>query len=117
MCSRESRVMAKLDAGRGRLRITDINSTEFLNGDHSIDPDTAMQSIHGRFPDGRIVEGPAVFRAAYDAVGWGWLWAPTGWPIIRPIVDVLYKLFARWRYRRRTKHGYTHGACPSNRST
>jgi len=116
MCSRESRLIATLDAGRGRLRITDLNSPAFLNGDHGIDYDTAMRSIHGRFPGGRVVEGPAVFRAAYDAVGWGWIWAPTGWPIIRPVVDALYKLFATWRYHRRMKKGNSRTTCQPNRT-
>jgi predicted DCC family thiol-disulfide oxidoreductase YuxK len=32
-------------------------------------------------------------------VGWGWLYAPTAWPLIGPLVDALYGLWARWRLR------------------
>ena len=107
LCKRESGWMRSLDAARGRLRITDIHSADFLNSqsEHGLTPDQAMRSIHGRFPDGQIVHGPAAFRAAYAAVDRGWLWAPTGWPIIRPLVDVAYRIFARWRYRRRMRTG------------
>jgi predicted DCC family thiol-disulfide oxidoreductase YuxK len=40
-----------------------------------------------------------VFREAYAAVGLGWLVAPTGWPILRPLFDVGYRWFARNRVR------------------
>ena len=40
-----------------------------------------------------------VFRAAYEAVGFGWLAAPTGWTGLRPMFDYGYKLFARNRLR------------------
>ena len=105
MCSRESRLLARLDGGRGRLRITDVGSREFLDSGIGLTYDEAMRSIHGRLPDGRIVHGAEVFRRAYDAVGLGWAWAPTGWPVIRPVVDALYTMFARWRYQRRMRSG------------
>jgi predicted DCC family thiol-disulfide oxidoreductase YuxK len=38
-----------------------------------------------------------VFRQAYGLVGLGWLYAPSRWPLLRPLVDALYGLWARWR--------------------
>ena len=105
MCSREARLMERLDGGQGRLTITDIGSPAFEAGDHGIDFDAAMRSIHGRWPDGRVVHGLEVFRAAYGVLGYGWLWAPTRWPLLRPISDAGYRFFARWRYTRRMLQG------------
>lgn len=109
MCAHESRLMARLDRGRGRLGITDIASREFEpptddQGDR-IGYETLMRSIHGRYPDGRVVHGVEVFRASYAAIGWGWLWAPTAWPIIRPVMDRFYTFFAAWRFKRRLRQG------------
>jgi len=109
MCSHEARVMARLDRGRGQLRITDIASPGFEpptgpDGD-PLSYETLMRSIHGRYPDGRVVHGVEVFRASYAAIGWGWLWAPTTWPIVRSILDRLYRFFAAWRFNRRVRQG------------
>jgi len=113
MCSHESRIMARLDRGRGRLRITDIASPDFEpptrtgtgNDGERLTYEALMRSIHGRYPDGRVVHGVEVFRASYAAVGLGWLWAPTSWPIVRSIADRLYRFFAAWRFNRRVRQG------------
>lgn len=103
LCSREARLMARLDRGRGRLQLTDITAPGFDPAAHGIDYDAAMQSIHGRWSDGRIVTGVEVFRAAYQAIGLGWLWAPTGWPGLRQGCDAAYRVFAKRRYARRLR--------------
>ncbi len=53
--------------------------------------------LHVRTPDGRVVCAMEAVRAAYRAVGLGWLVAPTGWPGLRPVFDRLYAAFARNR--------------------
>ncbi len=105
LCSHESKLLQRLDRGRGRLVVTDLQSLDFASGELGITYDDAMRQIYGRLPDGSLVRGVEVFRQAYRAVGWGWLWAPTGWPIIRQIVDALYERFAAWRYRKRMREG------------
>ena len=116
MCSREASWLRRLDQGRGRLVLHDIVAPTFDPSAFGIDLHDAMRTIHGRYPDGRIVTGLEVFRAAYDAVGYGWLWAPTGWPVIKPIADALYRVFARYRYRRRMR-GCNNGQSVSPLST
>jgi len=59
----------------------------------------AMEQIHGVLPSGAVVRGMEVFRRAYAAVGWGWLLAPTAWPLLRPLFDRGYQWFARNRLR------------------
>lgn len=103
MCRRESTWLRRLDKSRGHLVQHDIADPDFEAAAHGIDLHAAMRTIHGRYPDGRLVTGPEVFRAAYSAVGHGWLWAPTGWPVIKPIADSVYRMFANLRYRRRRR--------------
>ena len=97
--------MGRLDRGRGRLKITDITGPEFNPGDLGVTFDDAMRSILGRTADGRVVHGVEVFRRAYDAVGLGWILAPTAWPGLRQVCDRVYIWFARWRYERRIREG------------
>jgi predicted DCC family thiol-disulfide oxidoreductase YuxK len=54
--------------------------------------------IHAMRPDGSLVVGVEVFRLAYGAVGLGKLTAPTAWPIVKPMFDAAYAVFARHRY-------------------
>jgi len=60
-------------------------------------PVTAITRISQVLPDGSLVKGMEVFRRAYDAVGLGWLLAPTNWPVLRSISDAGYAWFARIR--------------------
>ena len=53
-----------------------------------------MDTESATLPDAWRVE---VFRRAYGAVGWGWLVAPTTWPLLRGIADAAYRVFARNR--------------------
>ena len=39
----------------------------------------------------------AVFREAYRLVGLGWIYAPTSWPILRSVIDLVYKLWTKYR--------------------
>ncbi len=105
LCSKEARLLARLDRNRGRLRITDITGPAFDPSELGVTFDDAMRSILGRSPDGTIVHGVEVFRRAYAAVGLGWLLAPTSWPGLRGITDRAYRWFARRRYERRMREG------------
>jgi predicted DCC family thiol-disulfide oxidoreductase YuxK len=99
LCRHEGNLLRKLDKGRGRLALVDITDPAFDAGRYGTTFDDVMGTIHGVRPDGSLATGVEVFRRAYDAVGWGWLWAPTGWPVIKPIVDRVYAFFAKHRLR------------------
>lgn len=99
LCKREGEALRRLDRGRGRIGIVDIAAPGFNPAEYGTTYESAMSRIHGLLPDGRLVTGMEVFRRAYSLVGWGWLWAPTGWPILRPMFDAFYRWFARNRHR------------------
>lgn len=99
LCRGEAALLRRLDRGRRRLLLTDISSESFTASSYGITLDEAMGEIHGVRADGTLVTGMEVFRGAYGAVGLGWLLAPTGWPVLRPVFDRLYRWFARHRLR------------------
>ena len=99
LCKHEARMLEKLDKGRGRLRLVDITDPDFDAGEYGKTFDEVMGSIHGVTGEGAVVSGVAVFRGAYSAVGLGWLWAPTGWPVLKPVFDLAYRFFAKYRLR------------------
>lgn len=98
VCRREGNLLRRLDDGRKRVIVEDISRPDFNPTRYGLTQDEVMREIHGITWDGRIVKGMEVFRTVYDLLGLGFLTAPTGWPILRPIADVAYKLFARNRH-------------------
>lgn len=105
LCKREAAMMSRMDRGRGGLALVDIAAAGFDPRRYGVTMGDVMGTIHGVTPEGRVITGMEVFRRAYAAVGWGWLLAPTGWPVLRPVFDAFYRFFARHRLRLTGRRG------------
>lgn len=100
LCRREVDTLRARDRGRGLIHFVDIDAPDYDPAAHGgISYREAMGSMRGIGADGQVIRDVAVFREAYRLVGLGWLYAPTAWPLIGPLVDALYGLWARWRLR------------------
>ena len=104
LCLREVRFLqdrdARLHHQAPRLAFVDIDAANYDPQAYSgVSYREAMGRIHGLSRDGTVLRDVAVFREAYRLVGLGWLYAPTDWPLLRPVVDGVYGLWARWRLR------------------
>lgn len=84
---------------RKQLDFADIRSADFHRLEIPVSQEALEKEIHCLLPDGRILRAMDVIRAAYVKIGIGWLAAPTGWPLLRPIFDRLYQLVARNRLK------------------
>lgn len=100
LCMREVNFLQKKDAGRGLVKFVDIADDAYdpaANG--GIDFETAMGRIHAITADGTVIKNVEVFRRIYSILGMGWIYAPTQWPLIGPIVDKLYDIWADLRLK------------------
>jgi predicted DCC family thiol-disulfide oxidoreductase YuxK len=98
MCLREVKTLRRRDEGKGRLAFVDVDDPAYDPARYAgITYADAMGRMHAIRADGQVIHDVEVFRQAYGLVGWGWLYAPTRWPLLRPLVDALYGLWARWR--------------------
>ena len=102
LCLREVTFLQRRDQrlhpSAPRLAFVDINRADYSAAEHGgISYRAAMGRIHAIRADGLVLRDVAVFRAAYQLIGLGWLYAPTGWPVLQPLADGLYGLWARWR--------------------
>ncbi|KYC41838.1 thiol-disulfide oxidoreductase [Scytonema hofmannii PCC 7110] len=98
LCLREVNFLKKRDAGRGLVAFVDIADENYTPEAHGgIDFETAMGRIHAVLSDGTVIKNVEVFRRVYETLGMGWVYSATKWPIIGPIVDVLYGIWADLR--------------------
>jgi len=112
LCCREVELLRRRDqrhnGDQPRLAFVDIDAPDYDPAAHGgISYAEAMGRIHalvGQGPakgggDGEVLRDVAVFRRAYALVGLGWLYAPSGWPLLNRLADGAYGLWASWRLR------------------
>jgi len=80
-----------------KISFQDINAADFNAAQYGVSYEMLLAEIHAQQADGQLIKGMPVFRALYQAVGLGWLLAPTGWPMLRPLFNWQYQLFAKHR--------------------
>ena len=98
LCKREIGFLQRRDR-QGRIRFTDIANPAFRPAEFGMTADDFISEIKGRLPDGTWISGVEVFRRLYTAIGWGPLMTLTRLPVVRQILDVGYRLFAKNRLR------------------
>lgn len=98
LCMREIRMLQRRDR-KGRIRFTDIAAPGFDASAVGLTWETLMQRIHGRVPDGTLIEGVEVFRRLYAAVGFSRLAAFSRAPGVSQALNLGYRLFAKNRLR------------------
>lgn len=98
LCVREVNFLTKRDAGRGLVKFVDVAADDYDPAANAgIDFATAMGVIHAVRADGTIVKNVAVFREVYEILGLGWVYAITKLPVIGPLADWVYGIWADWR--------------------
>ena len=115
VCAREMRFIQRLDTANV-VRASDIAARDFDPA--AVGPDLTrerlMDRIHGKLPDGSVVEGVEVFRRIYGALGFRRAVAVSRWPGVRRLLDVAYRAFARNRMRLGGR--CVGGACAAHRA-
>lgn len=83
----------------GALEFADIRDPDFRLPADGITLDMLAAEIHALTPEHQVLRGMEVIRAAYRAIGIGWIAAPSGWPLLRPLFDRLYVYVANNRLK------------------
>jgi len=97
LCVAEMRQLASLDAN-SQLALEDISAADFSTRFPHVDVAEANRILQGELPDGRLIHGLDVTCLAWRVVGKGHRVAFLRWPLIRPVADMTYRIFARYRY-------------------
>jgi predicted DCC family thiol-disulfide oxidoreductase YuxK len=96
VCALEMDHLRSRDA-QGRLVFVDIARPGFDAAAYGLRREALDAVIHALRPDGTVMRGMPVLRAAYAAVGLGWVLRATGCAPLRPLADAGYAVFARHR--------------------
>lgn len=96
LCTTEMARLGQLcDSG---LELRDIHA---LAPDPSLPAREALlRTLHLRTADGRLLTGLDANVAAWQHTRLGPLWRWLRWPLVRPLTDGVYRLWAARRYRR-----------------
>jgi predicted DCC family thiol-disulfide oxidoreductase YuxK len=98
LCKREIAMLRRHDS-RHAIRFTDISDFRFDPQEIGIEHSTLMAEIHGRLPDGSIIRGVEVFRRLYAAIGFQRLVRITRFPLVAPLLELVYRFFAKVRLK------------------
>lgn len=96
LCAREIKIL-RARASPDRLHFVDISHPAF--DAESVDFTIAQMesSLHARFDDGAWVTGLDATLWSWRAAGLGIWAAPLSWRLTRPLFNLGYRLFCRWR--------------------
>jgi len=98
MCKQLMSTLKSKDAGQGRIKFVDIASMSYNPRENEgITYEDAMESLHAIKRDGTIMTGPAALQELYSAVGWGWVSRLMALPLVDKLVDLFYKIIAKYR--------------------
>ena len=93
LCRTEMLRLKKRDR-HARLQLVDITDPEFNPRQWGFSRQALSAALHVLTPEGEWLIGMPAIRHVYDKVGLGWLMAPTGWPLLSPLADFLYRRIA-----------------------
>lgn len=112
MCIKSVGFIQKYDKDHSILECVDFRKLDdprlhFVN----IDRESLIKTVHTLTPDGNLYAGPEAIRRAFNAVGKRHNASWTALPIIRPIFNFCYRIFARNRLKWFATHQCKDGSC------
>ena len=99
ICATEMHVIHGLD-WRGRLKLVDCSAPDFDDGAaarEGVTREAMMTKLHARDPEGRWLVALDAFEAVYASAGLNGLARFWGDRRLRPILDRIYPVMARYR--------------------
>lgn len=98
LCMLEMQQLKTIDH-KDRIQLVDLHADDLKKAFPHINKDDAMKRLHGQLDSGEVLYGLDVTCRAWSLVGkHRWLMI-LRWPLIRPLADLAYRIFARHRDR------------------
>lgn len=98
LCVKEIRALQRLDK-MGKLQLEDIYADDFHQRFPEVDVIAAERILHGKTAAGQWLTGLDVTVLAWRLVGQHRWLKVLRLPLIKPVADMIYRGFARYRHR------------------
>ncbi|WP_404344174.1 thiol-disulfide oxidoreductase DCC family protein [Pseudoalteromonas mariniglutinosa] len=96
LCNKEMQHLKQADK-QARIQLEDLNAADFAARYPEIDSAYAMAILHGKNEQGELIYGLDVTILAWQTVGkYRWL-KILQLPVLKPIANWVYRLFAKFR--------------------
>ncbi|XP_030625916.1 uncharacterized protein At5g50100, chloroplastic-like [Chanos chanos] len=101
ICVKEIHFLQYLQRHRpGKVDFIDISLDGYDGGKYEgISYEMAMEEMHVIDEKNKVHRGVPAFTVMYSAVGLGWLGRFISWPVVRPLMDKAYAVFAKNRLK------------------
>ncbi|XP_016104106.1 uncharacterized protein At5g50100, mitochondrial-like [Sinocyclocheilus grahami] len=112
ICVKEISLLQFLERNRtGKVDFVDISLPAYDGSKYGVSYEMAMEEMTVIDEKNTIHRGVPAFTVMYSAVGLGWLGTFISLPLVRPIMDRAYGVFARNRLKWTGREGCTTGRC------
>ncbi|XP_056094188.1 uncharacterized protein LOC130072897 isoform X1 [Rhinichthys klamathensis goyatoka] len=112
ICVKEIRLLQFLQRNRAeKVDFVDISLPEYDGTKYGVSYEIAMEEMTVIDTNNKIHRGVPAFTVMYSAVGLGWLGRFISLPLIRPVMDRAYVMFARNRLKWTGREGCITGRC------
>lgn len=112
ICVKEISFLQFLQRKRAdKVDFVDISLAEYDESKYGVSYEKAMKEMTVIDKNNKIHHGVPAFTVMYSAVGLGWLGRFLSFPLIRPVVDRAYGVFARNRLKWTGRENCTTGRC------
>lgn len=95
LCSREMSILAKMKSDD--LNLVDIHQ---LSAGEAPPRDQLLEVLHLKTGDGQWVTGVDASVRAWSSTRMGWLWKILKLPLISPVAELVYSIWAKRRYEK-----------------
>jgi predicted DCC family thiol-disulfide oxidoreductase YuxK len=95
LCSREMSILAKMKSDD--LNLVDIHQ---LSPGEAPPRDQLLEVLHLKTGDGQWVTGVDASVRAWSSTRMGWLWKILKLPLISPVAELVYSIWAKRRYEK-----------------
>lgn len=99
LCLKEMKFLNRMDK-YGKVMLTDIEDPSYdsnLPQNQGVTYESGMKVMHAILPDGTVIQGIDCFVKVYDIVGLGWVFSVAKVPVLRPMIDKAYDIWAGYR--------------------
>ncbi|KAK9954435.1 hypothetical protein ABG768_016502 [Culter alburnus] len=117
ICVKEIRFLQFLQRNRAdKVDFVDISLPEYDETKYGVSYEMAMEEMTVIDTNNKVQRGVPAFTVMYSAVGLGWLGWLISLPLIRPVMDHAYGVFARNRLKWTGREGCITGRCDKKKT-